>query len=697
MPPRALAPAASLFVALSLVPAPSATAADAPISGFSPGHAKWEREYERALSALPSASTARDLDAYLAREPGLVASTGDWRRVRYVVAKLKSYGLQPEVRTYYTYLSSPKSIQVQMTAPRRLDLPVKEKKQPWQQAFDKVVVGYNALSPAGEATAPVVYANYGRAQDYDVLAQNGVSVKGRIVLARYGQVFRGVKTRQAYLHGAAGLILYSDPADDGFTKGKVYPDGPWRAPDGIQRGSVGQIMYYSGDPLTPGWAATKGARRIKPADAAELPKGPPTTPISYGAAEPLLKNLTGKAVPASWQGGLPFTYHFGPGGTQAHLNLKIDYSTKPIWDVIAKVRGSEHPEQEVIVGGHRDTWTYGSLDDLSGTENVLQVARGLGRLLKQGWRPKRTIVLATWDGEEYGLYGSTEYAEERAAQLRRAVAYVNMDVAAGEFFGPAATPALDGLIEDATKQVHWPGTNGSLYDAWKQQNKGSTPISRIGGGSDFQSFFQRYGVPALDLGASSTGGSGNYHCSCDDHYWMARFGDPTWEYHVGMSQLVGIIALRLANADVIPMRYSPYAGEVTGYLNDFTQQQRNTFGSVKVDVSRDVTQAENWRRAASALESAAATALARGDTRTFGRLNAKLMRAERDLLTSAGLPDRPWYRHQIYAPGIDTGYATQRLPALHDALFLDNDVATAKAYEARLYAALQAVTRTLTT
>lgn len=696
MPRRAPAVAASLLAALSLVSAPSASADDEPISGFTPAHAKWEHEYETAFSAVPSADTARDLDAYLSREPGLVASTGDWRRVNYVVAKLKSYGLQPEVKTYYTYLSSPKSIQVQMTAPQQQDLPVKEQKQPWQQDFDKVVVGYNALSPAGEVTAPVVYANYGRPQDYDVLAQNGVSVQGKIVLARYGQNFRGVKTQQAHAHGAAGLIIYSDPADDGSTRGATYPNGPWRAPDGIQRGSVGQIQYYSGDPLTPGWAATKDAERISPADAAELPKGTPTTPISYGAAEPLLKNLTGKPVPASWQGGLPFTYHFGPGGTQAHMNLQIDYSIKPIWDVIAKVPGSEHPDQEVIVGGHRDTWTYGSLDNLSGAENVMQIARGLGRLLKQGWRPKRTIVLATWDGEEYGLYGSTEYAEERAEQLRNAVAYVNMDIAAGQNFGPSATPALDGLIGDVTKEVHWPGTNGSLYDAWKQQNNGNTPISRIGGGSDFQSFFQRYGVPAVDLGASSTGGGGNYHCACDDYYWMTHFGDPTWQYHVGMSQLVGITALRLANADVVPMHYVPYASEVTGYLNDFTQQQKDKFGSVKVDVSRDVAQAEDWRQAASSLESAAATALAKGDTNTFDRLNAKLMQAERDLLTSAGLPDRPWYQHQIYAPGQDTGYATQRLPALHDALFLDNDVTTAKAYEAHLHTSLQAATRTLT-
>lgn len=687
----------AVSTAMVMAATPGATAASPdPITGFTSAHSKHERRYESAFKAVPSATVARDLDKYLSREPGLVASTGDWRRVQYVVKQLKSYGLKPEIKTYYPYMSTPKKIQVRMTAPTKLDLPVKEKKRPWQHDFDKVVVGYNALSPAGEATAPVVYANYGRAEDYDLLAKNGVSVKGKIVLARYGSVFRGVKTRQAGLHGAKGLIIYSDPKDDGFTRGKVYPDGPWRADDGIQRGSVGQIMYYGGDPLTPGWPATKNAKRLKPSQAAELPKGPPTTPISYGAAKPLLRSLTGGAVPKEWQGGLPFTYHFGPGSTKVHLNLKIDYSIKPMWDVIAKVPGSEHPEQQVIVGGHRDTWAYGSLDNLSGAENVMQIARGLGKLLKQGWRPKRTIVLATWDGEEYGLYGSTEYAEERADQLKNAVAYVNMDIAAGQFFGPSATPALDDLVKDSSKEVHWPGTNGTLYDAWKQQNDGQTPIDRIGGGSDFQAFFQRYGVPAVDLGASSTGGGGNYHCTCDDYHWMTHFGDPTWQYHVAMSQLVGVAALRLANADVIPMRYTPYASEVSGYLTDFTSQQKTKLGSVKVDVSRDVTAAKNWQHAAESLEAAAATALKNGDRKKYDRYTGKLMRAERDLLTNSGLPDRPWYRHQIYAPGIDTGYATQRLPALNDALFIDKDVPTAKAYEAKLYASILAATHTLT-
>ena len=688
---------ATAAVATAVSSAPPADADGLmPIAGFTPAHAKWQRQYEKAFGAVPSADQARRLDDYLAREPGLVATSGDRRRVDYIVGRLRSYGLKPEVKTYYPYLSEPRRIQVEMTAPQRRTLPVMEQPRPWQQGFDKAVVGYNALSPAGQVTAPVVYANFGRPEDYDVLAQNGVSVKGKIVIARYWANFRGSKTREAYRRGAKGLIIYSEPADDGFGRGPVYPDGPWRPADGIQRGSVGQIMFYTGDPLPPGRPATRNAPRIKPSEAAELPKGPPTTPLSYGAAEPLLKNLGGKAVPKDWQGALPFTYHFGPGGTRVHMNLDITYATRPIWDVVVRIPGARHPEQEVIVGAHHDAWVYGSDDNLSGTENVLQLARGLGKLLKQGWRPDRSIVLATWDGEEYGLYGSTEYAEERDRRLRNAVAYINMDVAAGEFLRAATTPALDQQVMDAAKEVPWPGTSGTAYDAWKEQNNGKVPIARIGGGSDFQSFFQRFGVPAIDLGAYAAAHPGNYHCTCDDHYWMAEFGDPTWEYHVAMTRLSGITALRLADADVIPMRYQQYAAETATYLTDFTNQQKQRFGRIVVDVSRDTEQALAWQRAADGLQARAETALRSGDTATFRRLNAKIMQTERDLLTDAGLPDRPWPRHQIYASAVNDGYATQHLPGLNDALFLDDRPDVARAYEARLYESLRAATRTLT-
>ncbi|MFI0483297.1 M28 family peptidase [Actinomadura sp. 9N215] len=691
------APAVSLTLILSAAPAAASPAGGEkhPIPGFTDENSAWQRRYEKQFSAVPSAKVARDLDAELASEPGLATTTGDWRRVQRIVARFKSYGLKPEVTTYYAYLSMPERVKVEMTAPDRRTLPVKEKKRPWQKHFDDVIPGHNGMSPSGDVRGEVVYANYGRPEDFALLEKNGVSVKGKIVLARYGAVFRGIKPREAARRGAKGVLIYSDPADDGFTKGKVYPEGPWRPADGIQRGSIAQIQLAAGDPQTPGWPAVKGAHRIPPSEAPMLKDLVPTTPISYGAAEPLLRALKGAEVPKEWQGGLPFTYRFGPGGTEVHLDLKNKFEVRPLWNVTVRVPGSEHPEQEVILGAHHDAWAYGSSDNLSGTENVLQVGRGLGKLLEKGWRPKRTIVLATWDGEEYGLFGSTEYAEERARQLRNAVAYVNMDGAGGSNFGPSTTPALDQSVIDATKEVQWPGTDGTLYEAWKKQNDGKTPIGRIGGGSDFQAFFQRYGVPAMDLGSSTTGSAGQYHCSCDDHYWMSNFGDPTWGYHTAMSRLVGIVALRLANADVVTLGYRPYAAETARYLADFTDEQRKRLGSVVVDVSRSVAQAKAWQDAARALQARADEALRDGDTAAFRRLNDRIMQAERDLLTQDGLPGRPWYKHQMYAPGIDTGYATQRLPALYDALFVDRDVRTAKAYEARLYRSLRDATRTL--
>ncbi|MQY09361.1 M28 family peptidase [Actinomadura macrotermitis] len=694
---RTLALAAAAATLAPLVATPPATAAPAdPISGFTAANAKWQRRYEKLFQAVPSAAKARSLDAELASEPALAASTGDRHRVERIVRELRSYGLKPEVKTYYAYLSTPKRVSVRMTAPQQRDLPVKERRRPWQRHFDDVIPGHNGLSPSGNVTGEVVYANYGRPEDFALLAKNGVSVKGKIALVRYGSVFRGVKPREAARAGAKAVLIYSDPADDGFTKGKVYPDGPWRAPDGIQRGSIAQIMYAAGDPLTPGWPATKNAKRIKPADSAMLRGLVPAAPIGYGAAEPLLKALTGTKAPKEWQGGLPFPYRFGPGGTTVHLDLKNDFQVKPIWDVTVRIPGSEHPEQEVILGAHHDAWAYGSVDNLSGAENVLQVARGLGALLKKGWRPKRSVVLATWDGEEYGIYGSTEYAEERAGRLRRAVSYINMDGAGGSQFGASATPALDGFVIEATKEVAWPGTGGTIHDAWRAQNGGKTPVSRIGGGSDFQPFFQRFGVPAMDLGSATPGSSGNYHCACDDYYWTAHFGDPSFQYHAAMARLAGVAAMRMADADVVTLRYQPYAAETAAYLADFTERQRKELGRVEVDVSRDIAQAQAWQRAAQELQKRAEAALATGDRAAFRRLNTKIMQAERDLLTEAGLPGRPWYRHQLYAPGIDTGYATQRLPALYDALFAGKDPALARAYEARLYASLRAATRTLT-
>lgn len=664
-----------------------AAAEPAPIRGFTAAHAAAERVAENAYKAIPSATVARDLDAFLAAKTGLVGTPGDWRRVQYVVDQFRAYGLQPKITTYYPYLSVPKRITVTMTAPTRQVLPNKENCRSMETDCDNVVVGYNALSPGGHVAAPVVYVNYGTVADYQALEKAGISVKGKIALARYGAVFRGVKTKLAAQHGATGVIIYSDPKDDGNSHGAVYPAGPWRAPDGIQRGSVQQLWQYGGDPLTPGYPATKNAPRIDPKDSniAKIP----TVPISYAAAEPLLRNLGGPAVPASWQGGLPFKYHYGPGGTTVDLDLDIDYKITPIWDVTATIPGRTYRDQVVYVGAHRDSWTYGSDDNLSGTETVMQIGRGLGQLLKTGWRPERTITLATWDGEEYGLFGSTEYAEQQGAKLTNAVAYVNMDGAAGKDFGAAGVPSLDNIVYDTTKEIDWPGSGKTIYQDWSAKNGGKTPpIGRLGSGSDYTAFFDRFGVPSVDIGAGTD--SGNYHCSCDNFYMEDKFIDPGWKYHVALAQEVGIVTMRLANADVPPLDYASYAAEVVTYLTAFQQQEMQVYGRDVLGLDRDIAAARKWQAAAVAIQARIDKQLAAGGSpASFAALTRLLVASEHQLLAAQGLPRRPWFRHQLYAPGINAGYGTQKLPGINDALFEYRNVGQARAYEASLYGSLR--------
>jgi N-acetylated-alpha-linked acidic dipeptidase len=503
-----------------------------------------------------------------------------------------------------------------------------------------------------------------------------------------------VKTNLAAEHGAKAVILYSDPADDGNKKGPVYPNGPWRAPDGIQRGSVQQLWQYPGDPLTPGRPATKDARRINPKNSniAKLP----TVPIGYASAQPILAHLGGTAAPTAWQGGLPLTYRLGSGST-VHVNLDIKYQIRPVYDVTASIRGRTHPNEVVRLGAHHDAWTYGSDDNLSGAETVLQIGRGLVKLMATGWRPERTIELGTWDGEEYGLFGSTEYAEAAgASRLGHVVAYLNMDGAAGKDFGASSVPSLDGVIRDVAKQVPWPGTSGTAYDNWAENTGTKVPTpDRLGSGSDYTAFLDHFGVPAADIGSGTS--SGDYHCSCDNFFMEDHYIDPSWKFHVSTAQVVGLTALRLADADVVPLHYQPYATEVGQYLNELSGQQDERFGRQVVDLDRDKAQAAKWAAAAVSIQHRIDALLAAGRSGSqVDALTARLERVERELLAAAGLPGRPWFKHQIYAPGVNSGYGTQELPALNDALFLRNNTSEARRYEASLYASLKAVTATLT-
>jgi peptidase M28-like protein/transferrin receptor-like protein/PA domain-containing protein len=670
-------------------PAPSAASR---LDGYTAASSARERAAEQQFLTYPSATLARQLDQELAAKPGMVGTPTDHARARKIVAKLRSFGLHPHVSKYYVYMSTPRKVSVQLTSPVHFTARNKERCRKVETDCKDVVVGYNALSPSGNVTAPVVYVNYGTTEDYATLARKGISVKGKIVLVRYGQVFRGVKTNLAAEHGAKAAILYSDPADDGKTRGPVYPKGPWRAPDGIQRGSVQQLWKYSGDPLTPGRPATKHAKRISPkhSNIAKIP----TTPIGYGSAKPILAHLGGAAAPKSWQGGLPMTYRLGSGST-VHLNLKISYRIRPVYDITASITGRTHPKEVVQLGAHHDSWVYGSDDNLSGAEAVLQIGRGLAQLVKTGWRPERTIEIGTWDGEEYGLFGSTEYAEAAGkSRLGHVVTYLNMDGAGGKYFGAASVPSLDKVIRDVAKQVSWPGTSGTAYDNWAQSTGAKTPTpERLGSGSDYTAFIDHFGVPSASLGSGTD--SGNYHCSCDNFYMEDHFIDPGWRYHVSTAQVVGLAVLRLADADVVPLHYGPYATEVVSYLKQLSAQQDQVLGRRVVRLQRDRAQARRWATAARALDRRTAAALAAGHTAGLDAVTRRLERVERQLLVSRGLPGRKWFKHQIYAPGVNQGYGTQELPGINDALFLHDNAAQGRSYERSLHKSLRAVTKTL--
>jgi N-acetylated-alpha-linked acidic dipeptidase len=500
-----------------------AVAQDAPISGFTAESAAHQRAYEAAFTGGVSAEDIGRTSRRLSSRPQHIDTPGVRRTQQISIDKLRSYGLDVRSAGYSVYATRPEHIAVTMTGPKRRELATREHGFPWQQHVDEVVEGYNAYSPSGDVTGEVVYANYGLPEDYDALEELGVSVEGKTVLVRYGGSFRGVKAQQAELRGAKGLIIYSDPEDDGFVKGPVYPDGPSRPADGIQRGSIQYIFNYPGDPLTPGAPALPGTPRQSPDEAGNLPRIP-TTPLSYGEARPLLESLTGPEAPESFEGGLPITYHVGPGDTEVRLDLEIAYEQTPVSNVIATMRGTSKPDEKVVIGAHYDAWTYGTSDDTSGWTAVMQIGRSLGKLLERGWRPERTIVLAGWDGEEYGLLGSTEWAEQFQADLRRdAVAYANLDGAGGPEFSAAGVPQLDDALIEVTKAVRDPRTGRPVFDVWTEGGAEEPEIGRLGSGSDYTAFVDHVGVPSLEAGYSNPASSGTYRPAYDDTYNMEHY------------------------------------------------------------------------------------------------------------------------------------------------------------------------------
>ncbi len=697
--------------------------------GFAPQEAVAQTRLEEQFRAVPQPAQSREHLRRLTLEPHVAGTQEDYRTALYVRDQMRSYGLQSELKEYQVLLQYPKQPSlVEMLAPRRERLQTTEAIIPEDPSSSnrRIIPLFNGYSASGDVTAPLVYVNYGLPNDYEALKKLGVETRGKIVIARYGASFRGVKAKVAEENGAVGLIIYSDPADDGYAQGDIYPKGPWRPPQSAQRGSVQYLFEYPGDPLTPGVPSIPGTPRIKIEEAANLTRIP-VQPLSYGEARKLLEALRGPLRPKGFQGGLPFAYHVG-GSADVRVRLKTDleYSERTIWNVITRIDGREEADRWVIMGNHRDAWTFGAVDPNSGTTAMLEAGRAFGHLMKMGWKPRRTILLCSWDAEEYGLIGSTEWAEENADELRKnAVAYLNMDSAvSGANFGAASVPSLWKLIRSATRDIRDPKTGKTIYQAWQDRVREGMPeaeltdpqtgsdrpiaearIGALGSGSDYTPFLQHLGVPALDMGFG--GDYGVYHSAYDSFNWMAKFGDPTFAYHVAAAQVWGTVALRLANASALPFDYTDYAAQIREFVTETARMASRrrladpfnvkALNEAVQDFMNEAVRADRARREAAMDVQAMRVVVGERSSRAADRLrrvNDALINAERALTDARGLQGRPWYRHQIYAPGYYTGYAAQPLPDLRRAIE-DRNPANAREAADRITEAIRRATNAL--
>jgi N-acetylated-alpha-linked acidic dipeptidase len=656
------------------------------ILGFTPSSAAREAEIESKFKSIPSPDEERRQHRIFTQEPHVAGSKRNNQLAEYIRDQWKKQGLENVIiRRYDVYGTNPKSASLEMIAPVHYHALLRE--TPLAADPDSknpaISAAWLGMSISGEVTAPVVYAHSGNPEDYDLLRKNGITAKGKIVLVRYSNPYsyRGFKALTAQREGAAAILIYSDPAEDGYKQGKVDPDGPWGPEYHIQRGAITYDFMVPGDPLTPGWASIPGARRIRIEDAMSAPKIM-ALPLSWHDAKPLLENMRGPVAPESWQGGLPFQYHLGGEEVQVHLKIEMENGIQPYLVVEGRIRGSELPDQWVVLGNHRDAWVFGGVDPSSGTASMMELTRALGELKKHGIRPRRTMVICSWDGEEVGLTGSTEWGEQFADELRsKAVAYINVDEAAsGPNFHGQAVASLAPMLAETAQTLQDP-SGKTLRDAWKatidreraerkqssQMNDSgvaSTTLAdtRIGSGSDHTVFLNFIGMPVIGL--QFDGDYGVYHSAYDDFYWMNHFGDPGYRYHTLMSQVWGVTSLRLANADLLPFDFATYAGNVRQFLDELT----NGKDIAQLDLSAVRKQIDDFEAAGKRLDEKLRTTLASGkiDPKLASELNSGMMQVERNWLNPDGIPGRPWFKHILY--GARFTYAHLELPGLAEAL-----------------------------
>ena len=687
---------AFLGAALLALPAAAAAPPRSALRGFSPARAAEELDLERRLSALPRPAECDELLRAITSTPHLAGTDGGGRVADLVAKEFAAAGLEVETPRYDVLLSYPKKAELSIVGEPAVRLARTEEPVEGDPDANAAAAGlpWNAYAPSADLEAEVVYVNHGSAADYDALAKRGIDVRGRVALARYFGGYRGGKSLEGEKRGVAAILVYSDPVDDGWFQGAVYPAGPWGPLSHVQRGANVYDFLVPGDPLTPGWASTATARRIPESESTILPKTP-MMPLSARDAAEILRRLAGPPAPAGWQGvATGDTYRLGPGPVRVHLSVENSRERREIRNVIGVLRGTDEPGRTILLSNHHDAWVYGAVDPSSGTATMISLARALGALAKEGRRPRRTIVFASWDAEEYTLTGSTEWGEEHEKELREnAVLCINVDASvSGTGFSASASPTLFTAIREAASSVADPGAPGrTVADSWKENATRrnirsyatgdapgeALPVAILGSGSDYTVFFNRLGVASMDL--TFDGPYGVYHSLYDDYGWMSRVGDPGFRYHAAMARLAGVIALRFANAQVFPFEPSRYGREIARYCEELSRSPAGA--AVRGDLEALGRAAESWSRESDRAEGAIAARLASPERSNFRRENAWLLSLERAVSDDAGLPGRPWFRHLIYAPL--PSYAAETLPAVREAAEA-GDAAAARAQIRRL-------------
>ena len=708
------------LVFLLALPWVSLTADEPQLPGYSATSSRAEREWENKFQAIPSPANQRQYMQLLSAHPHHVGSPYDKQNAEWILARFKEWGWDAQIESFNVLFPTPKTRVLEMVAPTKftakLEEPVVPQDPTTNQRAEQLPT-YNSYSIDGDVTGPLVFVNYGLPEDYERLERLGVSVKGAIVIAKYGNSWRGIKPKVAAEHGAIGCIIYSDPKDDGYYEEPVFPQGPMRPAEGVQRGSVMDFpSSWPGDPLTPGVGATPDAKRLPRSEAASISKIP-VLPISYGDAQPMLAALGGPMAPEEWRGALPIPYHVGAGPAKVHLKLEFNWDLKPVYDVIAKIPGAVAPDEWIVRGNHHDGWVNGAEDPISGQVALLEEARGLGELLKQGWKPRRTIVYCAWDGEEPMLLGSTEWAEAHDKELsQHAAVYINSDGNGRGYLGMGGSHSLEHFINGVAQQIPDPESKVTVWkrlqaaeiqqahsaDQRKElRTRPDLRIEALGSGTDFTAFLDHLGIATLDLGYGGEDPGGIYHSIYDDFYWYTHFSDTDFVYGRALSQTVGTAVMRLADAEVLPYEFGDLADTVQKYtkeLQDLLKSKQDEARERNAELDAGVFQATNdprrptvappreqvppflnfapmengadaLTRAAERYKKALAQAKLDGvDAASLHDLNQKLIESERTLTDAAGLPRRPWYKHLLYAPGVYSGYGVKTVPAVREGI-----------------------------